>query len=72
LQGLGGGLFGDLARAADAAFVVIAGGVFDSNSPSNETVSAACDAIGSIVIPGYVFTANHDHAAPAGQSTEQH
>lgn len=55
---------GDLARAADAAFVVVAGDVFDSNSPSNETVSAACDAIASIGIPVYVIPGNHDHAGP--------
>lgn len=62
---------GDLARAADAAFVVVAGDVFDSNSPSNETVSAACDAIRSIGIPVYVIPGNHDHAGPGsvwGQS----
>lgn len=62
---------GDIARASNAAFVVVAGDVFDSNSPSNETVSSACDAIGSIGVPVYVIPGNHDHAGPGsvwGQS----
>jgi DNA repair exonuclease SbcCD nuclease subunit len=62
---------GDVARASKAAFVVVAGDVFDSNSPSNETVSSACDAIGSIGLPVYMIPGNHDHAGPGsvwGQS----
>ena len=55
---------GDVVRAHDAAFVVVAGDVFDSNSPSNETVSAACDAIHSVGVPVYVIPGNHDHAGP--------
>jgi len=62
---------GDVVRAHHAAFVVVAGDVFDSNGPSNETVSAACDAIRSIGVPVYVIPGNHDHAGPGsvwGQS----
>ena len=62
---------GEVARESNAAFVVVAGDVFDSNSPSNETVSAACDAIGSMGLPVYVIPGNHDHAGPGsvwGQS----
>lgn len=55
---------GTLVRAKNAAFVVVAGDVFDSNTPSNETVSAACDAIRSIGVPVYVIPGNHDHAGP--------
>jgi len=55
---------GAVARAANAACVVVAGDVFDSNSASHETISAACDAIGSIRLPVYVIPGNHDHAGP--------
>lgn len=55
---------GEVARARDAAFVVVAGDLFDSNQPTNSTVSAACDAIASIGVPVYVIPGNHDHAGP--------
>lgn len=55
---------GNFVRENNAAFVVVAGDVFDSNSPSPETVSAACDAIHSIGVPVYVIPGNHDHAGP--------
>ena len=55
---------GDVARERNAAFVVVAGDLFDSNHPPNATVSAACDAIASIGVPVYVIPGNHDHAGP--------
>jgi hypothetical protein len=55
---------GDVVRTNDAAFVVVAGDVFDSNSPSPETIAAACDAIKSIGVPVYAIPGNHDHAGP--------
>ncbi len=55
---------GDVVRAHDAAFVVVAGDVFDSNSPTNTVVADACDAIRSIGVPVYVIPGNHDHAGP--------
>ena len=55
---------GEVVRANNAAFVVVAGDVFDSNSPRPETVSAACDAIKSMGVPVYVIPGNHDHAGP--------
>ncbi|MFM7290221.1 MAG: exonuclease SbcCD subunit D [Planctomycetia bacterium] len=55
---------GEVVRSNSAAFVVVAGDVFDSNSPSPETVSAACDAISSVGVPVYVIPGNHDHAGP--------
>jgi hypothetical protein len=55
---------GEVVRARNAAFVVVAGDVFDSNSPTNTTVSDACAAIDSIGVPVYVIPGNHDHAGP--------
>jgi hypothetical protein len=55
---------GDVVRANDAAFVVVAGDVFDSNSPTNTVVADACEAIKSIDVPVYVIPGNHDHAGP--------
>jgi hypothetical protein len=55
---------GDVVRGHNAAFVVVAGDVFDSNSPTNATVSDACEAIRSIGVPVYVIPGNHDHGGP--------
>jgi DNA repair exonuclease SbcCD nuclease subunit len=55
---------GDLARERQAAFVVVAGDVFDSNHATNRTISDACDAIASIGVPVHVIPGNHDHAGP--------
>lgn len=55
---------GEVVRAKNAAFVAVAGDLFDSNQPTNATVSAACDAIASIGVPVYVIPGNHDHAGP--------
>jgi hypothetical protein len=62
---------GEVVREKNAAFVVVAGDVFDSNSPTNTTVADACDAIKSVGVPVYVIPGNHDHAGPGsiwGQS----
>lgn len=55
---------GDVARNHRAAFVVVAGDVFDSNLVTNRTISDACDAIASIGVPVHVIPGNHDHAGP--------
>lgn len=47
-----------------AEFVVVAGDLFDSPSPTNKTVSATCSAIGSLKVPVYVIPGNHDHGGP--------
>ncbi len=52
------------ARAHGAAFVVVAGDLFDSPRPDRTTVSAACSAIGAIGLPVYVIPGNHDHGGP--------
>ena len=45
----------------DAKFVVIAGDMFDSTTPTNYEVSQACSLIGAINVPVYVIPGNHDH-----------
>ena len=54
----------DLARATDAAFILVAGDLFDSSHATKATVSAACSAIGRLQIPVLVIPGNHDHAGP--------
>lgn len=58
------GRIGAVVRESGAAFVVVAGDLFDSNHPTNATVSAACDAIAALGVPVYVIPGNHDHAGP--------
>jgi len=56
-----------LAAVADstgAAFILIAGDMFDSSHATKATVSAACAAIGAVKIPVLVIPGNHDHAGP--------
>jgi DNA repair exonuclease SbcCD nuclease subunit len=47
-----------------AAFVVVAGDLFDSPNADQATVSAACSAIGSLKVPVFVIPGNHDHGGP--------
>jgi len=53
-------------EAADrqAAFVLVAGDLFDSPSPVNATVARACEAIGAMEVPVLVIPGNHDHGGP--------
>lgn len=55
---------GLVARDQGARFVVVAGDVFDSPTPDKGTVSAACAAIGSLGLPVYIISGNHDHGGP--------
>ena len=50
----------------DAKFVVIAGDMFDSPTPTNSEVSKACGLIGQIEVPVYVIPGNHDHGGKGG------
>ncbi|MCW1886063.1 DNA repair exonuclease [Luteolibacter flavescens] len=59
-----------LVQEAGAAFVLVAGDVFDSPQATKATVSAACAAIGSIGVPVLVIPGNHDHGG-AGSIWEQ-
>jgi DNA repair exonuclease SbcCD nuclease subunit len=47
-----------------AAFVIVAGDLFDTASPTKSTVSAACSAIGTMGVPVYAIPGNHDHGGP--------
>lgn len=47
-----------------AAFVLVAGDVFDSSNATKATVSAACKAIGALRAPVLVIPGNHDHGGP--------
>ncbi|NQX00230.1 DNA repair exonuclease [bacterium] len=58
------GRIGAAAREQGAAFVVVAGDLFDSPSPTKATVSAACAAIGQMGIPVLAIPGNHDFGGP--------
>lgn len=45
-------------------FVLVAGDVFDSSTPTKHTVAAACGAIGAMRVPVYAIPGNHDHGGP--------
>ena len=55
---------GRLAREEDASMVIVAGDVFDSNTPKNSTVSRLCHAIGQLGLPVIVIPGNHDVGGP--------
>ena len=55
---------GELVRDHDAQFVLVAGDLFDTDSPTKADVSATCSAIGSLQVPVYVMPGNHDYAGP--------
>jgi DNA repair exonuclease SbcCD nuclease subunit len=52
------------AKEHKAEFVVVAGDLFDSPNATKATVSAACSAIGSMVLPVFAIPGNHDHGGP--------
>ena len=51
-------------KSSGAAFVLVAGDLFDSSQATKATVSAACQAIGSLQVPVYAIPGNHDHGGP--------
>lgn len=55
---------GAAARSHGAGFLLVAGDLFDSPTPSSSDVSAVCQAIGRLEIPVLVIPGNHDHGAP--------
>lgn len=44
----------------NASFVVVAGDLFDTQTPKKQLVSAACKAIGDLNVPVYAIPGNHD------------
>jgi len=56
----------NLVEQEGAKFVVIAGDMFDSTTPTNFEVSQACSFIGAIKVPVYVIPGNHDHGGKGG------
>lgn len=52
---------GTLAEEHNAKFVLIAGDLFDSITPTKPIVSATCKAIGDLRIPVYAIPGNHDY-----------
>ena len=55
------GRLGAVAQQQGAAFVVVAGDLFDSHQPIKQDISAACSAIGALALPVLVIPGNHDH-----------
>ncbi|MDO5512940.1 exonuclease SbcCD subunit D [Corynebacterium sp.] len=51
---------GSLATEHGAAFIVIAGDVFDSNSLSAQTLGRALEALRALPVPVYLLPGNHD------------
>jgi len=52
--------------AHNAAFVLVAGDLFDSRTVTRSVVSEACGAIGRMRVPFYVIPGNHDYGGPGG------
>jgi DNA repair exonuclease SbcCD nuclease subunit len=51
----------DLARERQARFVVVAGDLFDSPTPTKTVVAQALGVIGEFPVPVYAIPGNHDH-----------
>ncbi len=55
---------GEVVRRERADFVVVAGDLFDSPSPTNATIAAALGAVASLGVPVLAIPGNHDHGGP--------
>ena len=55
-----------VAKATGAAFVVIAGDLFDSKNPDGKVIANGLEALGKIGVPVYVIPGNHDPGGPYG------
>lgn len=54
----------DLAAAEDAAFILVAGDVFDANTVDDRTVVQACARFARAKVPVVAIPGNHDHGGP--------
>ncbi len=57
---------GEAARGHGAEFILVAGDLFDSPTPTRAMVSATCAAIGRIGLPVIAIPGNHDHGGAGG------
>ncbi len=57
---------GAAAREQGAEFVLVAGDLFDSPTPTRAMVSATCAAMGRIGLPIVLIPGNHDHGGAGG------
>ena len=55
---------GDRIKEHRAEFILVAGDLFDSTTPSNATVSKALTLMGQWGVPVLVIPGNHDHGGP--------
>jgi len=55
------GRLGVVAQQQGAAFITVAGDLFDTHQPTRADVSAASSAIGTLGLPVLVIPGNHDH-----------
>lgn len=62
---------GEIAGDEEAAFVVVAGDVFESNHLDRRTVRRALDAMATVPVPVYLLPGNHDPLDAASIYTSQ-
>lgn len=55
---------GQVAETHDAAFIVVAGDVFETNLLRSRTILRTLDALREISVPVYLLPGNHDHLGP--------
>lgn len=55
---------GQVAADLDAAFVVVAGDVFDANQVDRHVVLRSCEALRAVACPVYLLPGNHDSLEP--------
>ena len=55
---------GAVVRDRQANFVIVAGDLFDSPTPTHDTISAALGAIAELGVPVFAIPGNHDHGGP--------
>jgi len=55
---------GERIKAHQAEFVLVAGDLFDSITPSNANVSKAFERMGRWNVPVFIIPGNHDHGGP--------